>query len=97
MFRSDLLKCIRHDGPRVVEQVLPSDARAELNGTIRDRRHKIDENAFLMFVSIRAVLRESEMVSCELNLEVGQIMHSSTFHIPSRYETLRAGHRSHVD
>ncbi|RQS71207.1 hypothetical protein DID96_13535 [Burkholderia sp. Bp8963] len=74
MDRKDLLKWIRHDGSGVVEQFLPTDARAELDGVIRDRRHEIDANAFLMFVSIRAMLRDNGMTSCESDLEAGQIM-----------------------
>jgi len=74
MNRKDLLKLIRHDGPAVVEAFLPLDARAELNDVIRDRRHEIDEDAFLMFVSIRAILRKDGMASRESDKEAGQIM-----------------------
>jgi len=74
MNRKDLLKWIRHDGAGVIEQLLPFDARAELDGVILDRRHEIDEDAFLMFFSIRALLRKGGMASCESDQEAGQIM-----------------------
>ncbi|KVN28655.1 hypothetical protein WJ63_13010 [Burkholderia pyrrocinia] len=74
MNRKDLLKWIRHDGSDVIEQFLPCDARAEMDGVIRDRRHEIDEDAFLMFFSIRAMLRKGGMASCESDQEAGQIM-----------------------
>ncbi|KVO61199.1 hypothetical protein [Burkholderia stagnalis] len=74
MNRKDLLKWIRHDGSGVIEQFLPFDARAELDGVILDRRHEIDEDAFLMFFSIRALLCKGGMASCESDQEAGQIM-----------------------
>lgn len=74
MNRKDLLKWIRRDGSGVIEQVLRYDARAEMDGVILDRRHEIDEDAFLMFFSIRALLRKGGMASCESDQEAGQIM-----------------------
>ena len=63
MNRKDLLKWIRHDGSGVIEQFLPYDARAGLDDVIRDRRHEIAKDAFLMFLSIRALLRKGGMSS----------------------------------
>ncbi|WP_222941094.1 hypothetical protein, partial [Pantoea agglomerans] len=74
MTRKDLLKWIRRDGSGVIEQFLPYDARAEMDGVILDRRHEIDEDAFLMFFSIRALLRKGGMASYESDQEAGQIM-----------------------
>ena len=74
MNRNDLLKRIRHNGSGVIEQFLPSDARAELNDVIHDRRHEVDTDTFLMFMSVRALLRERGMPSCESDQEAGQIM-----------------------
>jgi hypothetical protein len=74
MGRNDLLERIRRNGSGLVDQFLPSGAQAELNGLIRDRRHEIDADAFLMFVSIRALLRERGMAGCESDREAGQIM-----------------------
>ena len=74
MDRNDLLKRIQRDGSGVVDQFLPSGAQAELEGVIRDRRHEVDAHAFLMFVSIRALLRERGMATCESDQEAGQIM-----------------------
>ncbi|TDV36113.1 hypothetical protein C7405_10414 [Paraburkholderia caballeronis] len=74
MNRSDLLKRIRLNGSGVVDQFLPSEAGAELERVIRDHRHEVDSDAFLMFVSIRALLRKDGMASCESDNEAGQIM-----------------------
>ncbi|QBR04055.1 hypothetical protein [Paraburkholderia pallida] len=74
MDRKDLLKWIRQNDSGVIEHFPPFDARTELDGIIRDRRHEIDEDAYLMFVSIRALLRKDGMASCESDLEAGQIM-----------------------
>lgn len=41
---------------------------------ILDRRHEIDEDAFLMFFSIRALLRKGGTVSREPDQEAGRIM-----------------------
>jgi len=74
MNRNDLLRWIRRVGPSVIEQFLPYDARAEMDGVILDRRHEIDEDAFLMFFSIRALLRKGGTASCESDQEAGRIM-----------------------
>ncbi|CAN0624764.1 conserved protein of unknown function [Burkholderia multivorans] len=74
MYRNDLLRRIRSNGAGVVEQFLPSDALDELDYVIRDHRHEVNTDAFLMFVSVRALLRNSGMASCESDREAGQIM-----------------------
>lgn len=74
MNRNDLLKTIRRDGSGIVDEFLPSGATAELDGMIGERRHEVDADAFLMFVSIRALLRERGMTSCESDREAGLIM-----------------------
>ena len=74
MDRNELLKWIRCNGSGIVDQFLPSGAQAELEGVISDHRHEVDENAFLMFVSIRAALRGRGMTSSESDLEAGQLM-----------------------
>lgn len=74
MDRNDLLRRIRVNGREVVDEFLPSDANTELEGLIGDRRHEVNAEAFLMFVSVRALLRGSGMPSCESDCEAGQIM-----------------------
>lgn len=74
MQRNDLLEWIRRNGSGLVDQFLPPGALAELNSVIHDRRHEINVDAFVMFVSIRALLREHGMASCESDCEAGQIM-----------------------
>lgn len=74
MNRGDLLKRIRVNGLDVVDEYLPSDANAELENLIGDRRHEVNTEAFLMFVSVRAMLHGSGMASCESDCEAGQIM-----------------------
>ncbi|MGF6674237.1 hypothetical protein [Paraburkholderia tuberum] len=74
MERNDLLKWIRCNGDDIVDQFLPPGARGELDSLIHDRRHEIDAGAFLMFMSIRTLLCERGMASCESDREAGQIM-----------------------
>ncbi|RKP43387.1 hypothetical protein [Trinickia fusca] len=74
MDRADLLRWIRCDGSGIVDRFLPLGARAELEGVIRDGRHEVDADAYLMFVSIRALLCKDGMTSCESDREAGQIM-----------------------
>ncbi|MCA7891407.1 hypothetical protein [Burkholderia cepacia] len=45
-----------------------------MDGVILDRRHEIDEDAFPMFFSIRALLRKGGTVSREPDQEAGRIM-----------------------
>lgn len=65
---------IRRDGTGLVDRFLPPGARAELEGVILDGRHEVDANAYLMFVSIRALLRQDGMADCDSDREAGQIM-----------------------
>ncbi|RQZ81332.1 hypothetical protein DF053_32020 [Burkholderia cepacia] len=74
MNRNDLLTGIQRDGSGVIEQFIPYDVRAEMDGVILDRLHEIDEDAFLMFFSIRALLRKGGTVSREPDQEAGRIM-----------------------
>lgn len=74
MDRADLLKWIRRDGSGIVDRFLPSGARAELDDVILDGRHDVDADAYLMFVSIRALLRKDGMATCDSDREAGQIM-----------------------
>ena len=74
MNRNELLNTIRRNGSGIVDEFLPSGAQAELDGVIDDRRHEVNADAFLMFVSIRALLRERGMTSCESDREAGLIM-----------------------
>ncbi|KXU91171.1 hypothetical protein CI15_00880 [Paraburkholderia monticola] len=74
MSRTDLLMWIQRDGSSIVGRFLPLGARAELDGVIRDGRHEVDSDAYLMFVSIRALLRKGGMASCDSDREAGQIM-----------------------
>ncbi|MBB5410244.1 hypothetical protein HDG34_004197 [Paraburkholderia sp. HC6.4b] len=74
MERNDLLKWIRCDGGDIVDRFLPPGAQGELDSLIHDRRHEIDAGAFLMFMSIRALLCERGMESCDSDREAGQIM-----------------------
>lgn len=74
MDRSDLLTWIRRDGSGIVDRFLPLGARAELENVIRDGRHEVDSDAYLMFVSIRALLSGDGMGSCDSDREAGHIM-----------------------
>ena len=74
MRRNELLALIRHDGTSVIEQFLPPDARAELGSVIRDGHREVDAHAWLMFMSIRALLRNGGMPSCESDCEAGHVM-----------------------
>jgi hypothetical protein len=74
MNRNDLLNRIRQDGADMIDRFLPSGARAELESVLGDRRHEVDADAWLMFMSIRALLRKDGMASCESDSEAGQIM-----------------------
>ena len=74
MSRSDLLDRIRHDSSGIVEGFLPVNAPAELESVIRDGRHEVNAQAWIMFMSIRALLREDGMASCESDGEAAQIM-----------------------
>ena len=74
MDRSNVLSWIQRDGSGLVDRFLPSGARAELEGVIRDGRHEVDADAYLMFISVRALLRKDGMASCDSDREAGQIM-----------------------
>lgn len=74
MGRTELLKWIRQDGSNIVDRFLPLEARAELDGVIHDGRHEVDADAYLMFVSVRALLRKDGMASYDSDREAGQIM-----------------------
>ena len=74
MSRNDLLDRIRRDGSGIVERFLPVNACAELESVIRDGRHEVNAEAWMMFMSIRALLRQDGMASCESDGEAGQIM-----------------------
>lgn len=74
MDTGDLLKWIRRDGSGIVDRFLPLGAPAELEDVIRDGRHEVDSDAYLMFVSIRALLRKDGLASCESDRQAGQIM-----------------------
>jgi hypothetical protein len=74
MDRTDLLTWIRRDGSGIVDRFLPVGARAELDNVISDGRHEVDSDAYLMFVSIRALLRRDGMASCDSDREAGEIM-----------------------
>ncbi|MGF6855138.1 hypothetical protein [Paraburkholderia sp. CI3] len=74
MERNDLLKWIRCNGADIVDRFLPPGAQGELDSLIHDHRHEIDAGAFLMFMSIRALLCERGMASCDSDREAGQIM-----------------------
>lgn len=74
MDRSNLLKWIQRDASGFVDRFLPSWARAELEGVILDGRHEVNADAYLMFVSIRALLCKHGMANCDSDREAGQIM-----------------------
>ncbi|MGF6657778.1 hypothetical protein OKW34_008368 [Paraburkholderia youngii] len=74
MQRNDLLKWIRCNGSGIVDQFLSPGAETGLDSVIHDRRHEVDADSFQMFVSIRALLREHGMASCESDYEAGQII-----------------------
>jgi hypothetical protein len=72
MNRNDLLKRIRFNGRELIDEFLPSGARAALERVMN--RHEVDTDAFLMFVSVRALLRENGMASHESDREAAQVM-----------------------
>lgn len=74
MNTNDLLNRIRRDGVGMIDRFLPSGARAELDSVLDDGRHEVDADAWLMFMSIRALLRSDGMPSCESDREAGRIM-----------------------
>ncbi|MCP3727704.1 hypothetical protein M3I53_32055 [Paraburkholderia sp. CNPSo 3272] len=74
MNRNDLLRRIQVRGRDIIDEFFPSDANADLDSLIGDRRHEVDPQAYRMFVAVRALLRESGMPSCESDCEAGQIM-----------------------
>ncbi|OLL30068.1 hypothetical protein BTH42_19120 [Burkholderia sp. SRS-W-2-2016] len=74
MDRSELLKWIRRDGSGLIDRFLPSGALAELEDVILNGRHEVDADAYLMFVSISALLRKDGMASCDSDREAGRIM-----------------------
>lgn len=74
MRTSELLNLIRREGAGIVERSLPREARDELERIIRDGRHEVDTDAYLMFMSIRALLREDGMASFESDREAGRVM-----------------------
>ena len=74
MDRSNLLRWIQRDGSGLVDRFLPSGARAELEDVIRHGRHEVNADAYLMFISVRALLRKDGMASCDSDREAGQIM-----------------------
>ncbi|MCP3718302.1 hypothetical protein [Paraburkholderia sp. CNPSo 3281] len=74
MNRDDLLRRIQVRGREIVDEYLPSDANVDLDNLIGDHRHEVDADAYRMFVSVRALLHDSGMSSCESDCEAGQIM-----------------------
>ncbi len=74
MGRNELLDLIRNDGTGIIDRFLPSGARAELESVIRDGHRNVDANAWLMFMSVRALLRNDGMPTCESDWEAGHVM-----------------------
>lgn len=74
MGRNELLDLIRQDGTGIIDRFLPSGARAELERAIRDSHRNVDADAWLMFMSIRALLRNRGMPSCESDWEASHLM-----------------------
>ncbi|MFP3794719.1 hypothetical protein [Paraburkholderia sp. SIMBA_027] len=74
MDRTELLEQIRRDAPSIVDGFLPLDAQAELDQVIRDGHHEVDTKAYLMFMSVRAMLRKAGMPSFDSDSEAAQIM-----------------------
>ncbi|MEX4001562.1 hypothetical protein AB4Y38_21970 [Paraburkholderia sp. EG285A] len=74
MNRNDLLRRIQVRGRDIIDEFFPSDANADLDSLIGDRRHEVDPEAYRMFVAVRTLLRESGMPGCEADCEAGQIM-----------------------
>lgn len=74
MNRDDLLERIRVCGRDIVDEFLPEDANVDLDNLIGDHRHEVDADAYRLFVSLRALLRDSGMSSCESDCEAGQVL-----------------------
>ena len=74
MRRNELLDLIRHDGAGIIDRFLPSGARAELDSVIGAGHREVDAHAWLMFMSVRALLRNGGMPRCESDCEAGHVM-----------------------
>ncbi|MBB3258487.1 hypothetical protein F4827_003355 [Paraburkholderia bannensis] len=74
MDRIHLLEQIRIRARELVEEFLPSSANLDLEAIIGERRQEVDADAYRLFVSVRAILREEGMPDCETATEAGQIM-----------------------
>lgn len=74
MDRTQLLERIRTHGREMVDEFLPSGANRELEELIGERRHEINADAYRVFVSLRALLRNHGVAGCESDSEAGQIM-----------------------
>ncbi|HTJ92089.1 MAG TPA: hypothetical protein VL424_03140 [Pararobbsia sp.] len=74
MSRDDLVEQLKAGEPDLIWQHLPSDAREKLDAVLSDQRYEVDARAFLMFSSVRALLRADGMTSCESDLEAGRVI-----------------------
>lgn len=74
MRRNELLELIRHHGAGIIDRFLPSGARAELDSVIRAGHREVDAHAWLMFMSVRALLCNGGMPRCESDCEAGHVM-----------------------
>ena len=74
MNRDELLQRIRVNGLDVIAEFLPAGPDGELKGLMGAHRHEVHAEAFRMFLSVRALLRENGMPSVESDCEAGQIM-----------------------
>lgn len=74
MDSAELLRWIRRDGASIVEAFLPLEAHSELNEVIRDGRHEVDPNVYLMFVSVRAMLHKGGMPNFDSDRRAARIM-----------------------
>lgn len=74
MSRDELVDYVRRGGTDLVRLHLPCDARKNLDALLSDQRYRVDTEAYLVFSSIRALLRSGGMPDCESDREAGQVI-----------------------
>lgn len=74
MSRDELVNYLRRGGTDLVRLHLPCDARKKLDTLISDGRYQVDTEAYLVFSSVRALLRSGGMPDCESDRDAGQVI-----------------------
>jgi hypothetical protein len=74
MSRDELVDYLKRGRTDLVLLHLPCDARKKLEALISDQRYEVDSEAYLVFSSVRALLRSHGMSDCESDREAGQVI-----------------------